>query len=289
MWLFTGQAGRWGRLQGAWWNQDLWEQSQGRFILLWLDLPVLHCRKNGHFFLKKPESESSLLLWPGRDEQRRKKWFWRTWRRQRAKQVCFRNFFQSEHIFCLHFLTISAGAGRGAQGGEGARQGGGAGAGVAAGGGVLHIGLNFLDLFIIILVKEGNPSCRRELLRFCQDNPLPTGAWAGDGRALLQGAEVPLTGETREAPAEKEAQAEGGAQAGREAPVVGRGAIVERGAIVGRGARAERGVRARPRMEEQIAGLFLGFILCNYSSKLWLRLYSPRSKSRSMTPKKRRG
>ena len=71
---------------------------------------------------------------------------------------------------------IRAGAGRGAQGGEGARQGGGAGAGVAAGGGVLHIGLNFLDLFIIILVKEGNPSCRRELLRFCLDNPLPTGA-----------------------------------------------------------------------------------------------------------------
>ena len=44
--------------------------------------------------------------------------------------------------------------------------------------------------------------------------------------------------------------------------------MVGRGAIVGRGARAERGVRARPRMEEQIAGLFLGFNLCNYSSKL---------------------
>ena len=51
---------------------------------------------------------------------------------------------------------IRAGAGRGAQGGEGARQGGGAGAGVAAGGGVLHIGLNFLDLIIIILdIKRG--------------------------------------------------------------------------------------------------------------------------------------
>ena len=51
---------------------------------------------------------------------------------------------------------IRAGAGRGAQGGEGARQGGGAGAGVAAGGGVLPIGLNFLDLIIIILViKRG--------------------------------------------------------------------------------------------------------------------------------------
>ena len=51
---------------------------------------------------------------------------------------------------------ICAGAGRGAQGGEGARQGGGAGAGVAAGGGVLPIGLNFLDLTIIILViKRG--------------------------------------------------------------------------------------------------------------------------------------
>jgi len=99
------------------------------------------------------------------------------------------------------------GAGRGAQGGEGARQGGGAGAGVAAGGGVLHIG-----------------------------------ASAGDGRVHLQGAGVPLTGETRGAPAE------GGARAGREAPVVGRGAIV------GRGAQVERGVRAKPRMEEEIAG-----------------------------------
>jgi len=86
------------------------------------------------------------------------------------------------------------GAGRGAQGGEGARQGGGAGAGVAAGGGVLHIG-----------------------------------ASAGDGRVHLQGAGVPLTGETGEAPAGREAQAEGGARAGR-------------------------GVQARPRMEEQIAG-----------------------------------
>ena len=49
---------------------------------------------------------------------------------------------------------IRAGAGRGAQGGGEARQGGGAGAGVAAGGGVLPIGLNFLDL-IIIIIKRG--------------------------------------------------------------------------------------------------------------------------------------
>ena len=61
-------------------------------------------------------------------------------------------FVQGENIF----HEICAGAGRGAQGGEGARQGGGAGAGVAAGGGVLHIGLNFLDLIIIILdIKRG--------------------------------------------------------------------------------------------------------------------------------------
>ena len=106
---------------------------------------------------------------------------------------------------------ISAGAGREAQGGEGARQGGGAGAGVAAGGGVLHIGLNFLDLIIIILDIKRDPCCRCELLRFCKGNPLSIGASAGDGRVHLQGAGVPLTGETRGAQAGKGAQAEGGA------------------------------------------------------------------------------
>ena len=50
MWLSTGQAGRWGRLQGAWWNQDLWEQSQGG-VNLRLDLLVFHCRKNAETWI----------------------------------------------------------------------------------------------------------------------------------------------------------------------------------------------------------------------------------------------
>ena len=50
MWLLTGQAGRWGRLQGAWWNQDLWEQSQGG-VNLRLDLLVFHCQKNAETWI----------------------------------------------------------------------------------------------------------------------------------------------------------------------------------------------------------------------------------------------